>query len=251
MISLNHKCRNVSLGGPGLLIGMSVLAVASIVSMKASGEAKATGTEGRNMLERMCWAGECVYQSVHKGYQVAVILSPESGKHVASAIFDNESVAGIEGFARANRERAQEVFVRHSEVKTMVTFARPLSFDEFRDLMSQQGITVHEFAIRSIENGMRATTFGRPDGNDIAPQARYEMMAGAGDEFKGFIWAEATLTSAGYNHLAASPDVYLLDITEALVRDELAGRFTGLEVIRHSPYWNMEDLGLTREKSGK
>lgn len=192
----------------------------------------------------------CVYQANHGTY--SVIVSPLEGnsqKYRAGVAFDERSISGINAFAQANRDLAPDVFARHSIARTMVTFSRPLSFEDFRELLSRSDITVHEFGIRNrAANGQRTTTYGQPRGADIAPERQYKSMVPTGEVFEGFFYADLTLTADSYAMLAASQDVYLLDITDALVRDKVSGRFDIQEVYRSSPYWNMEDLGLVKSR---
>jgi hypothetical protein len=131
----------------------------------------------------------------------------------------------------------------------LVTFSRPLSFAEFNGLITQSGITVHEVGARNRDaQGNRTTAFGRPDSRNLTDEAAYQSMLPSGEKFVGFFSADVTLTAATYAKLAQSPDVYLLDVTDALARDELKGRYDLVDVHRSSPFWTMEDLGLAKQQ---
>lgn len=188
----------------------------------------------------------CAFQRNYGAYTVIVSASEgNTEKYRAGVTFDSRSVRGITTFNEKNRAEAASVFAKHETVRTIVTFSRPLSFDEFRKLLEEPGITVHEFTIRNISaDGNRTTTFGQARRGDVAPEHLYESMLPDGEKFQGFFSADVTLQADNYANLAKSPDVYLLDITDALVRDDLGDQYELIEVFRSSPYWDMEDLGL-------
>jgi hypothetical protein len=229
-----------------ILLGFAAVAVA-LSSPGSSIMAGRIGIPGLlGLLGLLCQ--NCAYQANHGAYSVTVSpLEGSSGKYGAGVVFDERTVSGINAFSQANRELSPSVFARHSTVRTMVTFSRPLSFDDFRKLMSHSEITVHEFGIRNrTVDGQRTTAYGEPRGAEIAPGHLYTSVVPTGEVFEGFFYADVTLTSRSYAALAASPDVYLLDITDALVRDEVRGRYDIQDIYRTSPYWNMEDLGLVK-----
>ncbi|HEX8217788.1 MAG TPA: hypothetical protein VF914_01100 [Chloroflexia bacterium] len=195
---------------------------------------------------------ECVFRADHGAYQVGIMppqANAKSRRYQASVVYDDQTLSGIEAYVAANRNSAKEAFAQGSTVRALITFARPMPFEAFRALMNRPGVTVHEFAIRSIDStGQRVTTFGMPDREEIAPAEHYSRMAGKDDILQGFISAEVTLDFAAYNSLSASSDVYLIDITDALVRKEVRGRYDEIDVMRFSPYWKLEDLGIVKGK---
>lgn len=189
----------------------------------------------------------CRYQANHQTYQVMVTDSDAgANKYSAGVMYDTSSAAGINAYVQANKTQAPTVFAKHATLKALVTFARPLSFDEFRKLMGHSGITVESFGIRGIDpDGTRSTIFGKPKGADIAGEKVWQDVKG-NSKFKGFFSANATLNAGAYGTLTQSADVYLVDIMDAAVRDEVTSQYSPNNVQLKSPYWDMEDLGMVK-----
>jgi hypothetical protein len=223
-----------------LIFGIVPLAVVALLPQVSAGAGR--------LLSMAC--SNCAYRADHGTYVVSA--SPRDhnpNRYYGGVTFDERSVEGITAFARMNREAAPALFARHDSVRTLVTFSRPLSFAEFNGLITQSGITVHEVGARNRDaQGNRTTAFGRPDSRNLSDEAAYQSMLPSGEKFVGFFSADVTLTAATYAKLAQSPDVYLLDVTDALARDELKGRYDLVDVHRSSPFWTMEDLGLAKQQ---
>lgn len=234
-----------------LSLGLLAAVALGIVTAKAPVSARAGGDKP-TLAEIACRNG-CVYQSDHGSYYTGVqAMTTKLGKlkHGAVANYDERSVEGIKAFAQANRDYGKEAFARNGEIRALVTFSRPLPANRFRTLIGRPDVTVQRLTIRSVVDGVRVTTFGTPDNGDAAGEQSLKRMGGKGAEagnLKGVISAEVTLTASGYQGLISSPDVYMIDLSDAMIRNELAGQYEPLDVILNSPYWFMENLGMVKE----
>lgn len=189
----------------------------------------------------------CRYQANHQTYQVMVTDSDAgANKYSAGVMYDTSSAVGINAYVQENKAQAPAVFGKHATVKTLVTFTRPLSFDAFRKLTGQPGVTVQSFGIRGMDpDGTRSTIFGQPKGADLAGEQVWKDVKG-NSNFKGFFSVTATLNAAAYAALNKAPDVFLVDLMDAVVRDEVTDHYSPENVQLKSPYWDMEDLGMVK-----
>jgi hypothetical protein len=189
----------------------------------------------------------CVYHTDHGLYQVNV--SPSSGtqaKYVARIPIKVFDVSDMEAFVRFNREHAEEVFSRHDKVRAVVTFSRLLTFEEYETVMrltEGSDIIVRSTCVLSSSNG-RAETLNVPG----LSREQVDSLVVRGT-FRGIFCVDADLDAGAYKDLASSADVYLLDLTDVLAREELNGRYDPLEVIIDSPFFLMQDLRLAKDSN--
>lgn len=170
--------------------------------------------------------------------------------------FDVTSVEGIQAYVEVVNNIGMDAFSEVDAVPALVTFARPVPFDEFVLLMEASGAEVVSYQIRVIQSdGYRATIGGSPDpdGTILNPHTATSLVenqkrSGRTADVPGVFEAEVVVDSDAYQTLTLSDTVFLVDVMRAVgaavARDQgmLVVEMQDVDLLR--PYWHMEDLGI-------
>lgn len=239
--NLHHRVLYV-LGGVmlcALLIGVLVSQVSAMSPMIAQ-----PTKEQSNVHEQLDGWG---YVAATDGNQTSVIV-----------LYEELTQSGVKAFDEANRRLANQVA---GPVSVSVVFQRPLSVDEFKELVQQTKLSIQSYTMRAVDvAGTRITIDGAPDGNTLVPQGMLErMLSHAKDDFSGFtfkgiITVEATANPAQLRKLLADERVFTTDVSRAVAtehaRAKLAAHNPNVAQLPTSSrlatplYWVMEDVGL-------
>lgn len=171
--------------------------------------------------------------------------------------YDKQSVGGLRAFAVANAALARQLQASGvTRADVVVTFKRPLSLDEFANLAADHGLKVGNYTLRmTAANGQRWTVGGAPVDRELIPRSfldreiAFVRSKAPEATLDGVVDATISLDMAQYAKLHAVPDVFLIDVTAAVVLQELRQRNSRLEerkltVDASRPYWFMENQGL-------
>lgn len=188
-------------------------------------------------------------------------LREEDGFVLTKVRYDDNSVAGIKAYAKANEGMAQRLIARgQASLEVEITFRRLLSADEFREVITRSGVplsrisTYHMRAIGS--DGQWLTMGGTPTNSELISQAAVidRQMANIrrhvpDAQFQGVAYLEATITPDEYQRLLAHESVFMIDVTKSEIRVALQGIVPingahGLGVLSAKPFWAMQRLGL-------
>jgi hypothetical protein len=161
--------------------------------------------------------------------------------------FSDASIGDLQSYATANRALLPEVASLGGRAEVAITFVHTLNPDQFRAWARSKGIEATLVELRSSAPGStgRATIgiVGTPD--DPLPQDR---LASHNLPIHGVYAVRGTVEAGRLAEIAADQQVFLVDVTPAWVRNDLAreGIREGIHprVNVKSPFWQMEELGL-------
>lgn len=172
------------------------------------------------------------------------------GAYVMETTYDMSSVGSIKAFAAENRQLAATLMEPGESVQVKVTFRRAIAPEEYRSWAQQTGFVPSMGVLRYLD--MANTRGGAgfaPEGDDVIPEAyiRPERFQ-PGGRLQGVFIALGTITTDRLRDLVGHKDVFLADVTPAIVRNEIAqmvgnSEFS-LEPAIDSPFWFMENYGL-------
>lgn len=182
----------------------------------------------------------------------------EQGSSATIAIsYEHTTLAGLRAFKQANLELAKQLRSTgtHS-YEALVTFNRPLSLNEFTDLVAKNNLSAKTYTLRMIApDGQRWTIFGAPEGGVLVPEERLNTQKGfilehaQGAAFSGVVDVELSLDASQYDTLQNLEGVFLVDVTRTLAKQDTMQSMVGVAersiyVDAPHPYWFMEDIGL-------
>lgn len=175
----------------------------------------------------------------------------------AAIVYDRGSAERIEQYVSASRAVGSKAFSERATLPVLLTFNKPIGFEEFTALMKGSNAQVTSFRIRTINpDGSGGTLGGRPepDGTIVSPEHvralldRQQARVGQAPTIAGIFDAEIIIDIAAYESLANHPQVYLVDTLRgvALVELRLANlsRIPIETVVLEGPYPALERLGL-------
>jgi len=187
----------------------------------------------------------------------------------AGVTYDYLTKEGVTEYAAFNRTALQRLTASAKEdstLATLVTFTRPLAEAEFEAFVSQYHIQVKSYTIWvDNKDGTTTTILGAPSDTELVPRLILEniltdVTARGGQEFLGWVDVNGNIPVSDLKQLADNDRVFLVDVTEALIREkftdavmEKAGipravreRVLGEELqIRRPPLaWQVRELGL-------
>lgn len=191
-------------------------------------------------------------------YQAGVVKSPEGSYLGVVIYYDFRSPDGVLAFAEGNNALATQLA---DSVDVSVMFRRPLTPEEFGELVQDTGIAVHSYVLRAVESsGQRATIFGAPDGDELVPAGMLDVVGADLAEkdtqtgMRGIITVEASASPSQLAMLLANERVFTTDVSKAVAAQRaqalLRGRgveAAGLPVDAHMLpplYWFLEDYGI-------
>lgn len=234
----------------GLRRGVTAIAIAALISLtmiSASGRSTIAEPEFPPL------AGDTLAHG--EGW---TLRTEEFEGNVAAGIvfssYDRESLLAYADAARANVDAA---FAQHEIVPALLTFQRPIPVEEFPNLIDRPGATTISYHIRTIEpDGRRGTIGGapEPDGTLLDMDhltdftLRQEAKGASPLRVLGVIDVEVAVDRSAYEALSKLDDVFLVDLTRAVVVDLLPAQFRQQvpisEVHLEPLYWHLEDAGL-------
>jgi hypothetical protein len=178
----------------------------------------------------------------------------------AQVWYDMSSVAALKSFAAANQAIAAQIKGSDTPIDVAVTFRAPLPLDTFRPWAKSTGMKVDAVDIRTTTaTGERGTIGIFPHADDPLPQAALDgqLASASGKVGKlsvgGVTTVHGSIRSSSVAQLMADNQVFLVDVTAAVIRAEFASAgivaadqlpAARLIVISPPPFWQMEELGL-------
>lgn len=189
------------------------------------------------------------------------LAAPDSDNLNITVNYEKLTAAGIRAFGEANRKLVEQV---HGQVVVSVVFRRPLSVDEFKDLVRKSGLKVENYTMRAVDGtGGRITIQGTPNAGDLVPQEMFNTMLAnvqsrsQGATFKGIVTVDATATQAQLKQLLADERVFTTDVSQARATERARAALAA-----HNPaqaqlpahtrlaaplYWFMENTGVAEK----
>jgi hypothetical protein len=188
------------------------------------------------------------------GWQYDAFFDRTSGVINARSDFQWNTAASAVSSVAAHRRMAGELIRQGFPLEGTVVFRRPLSQTEFELFVAATEMEVVDYTMRYVnELGQRVTIFGTPSPEALVRAVDLEFALrdlterDPGD-FKGWIEVRGIVPSAGYNILKSDPNVFIFDVTRAVVRTAFEGEpeidGATLELVQPQAYWLLEDLGL-------
>ncbi|MFW6135949.1 MAG: hypothetical protein ACOC7N_03915, partial [Chloroflexota bacterium] len=175
----------------------------------------------------------------------------------AGVTYSMRTPEGIRGYVEANERLVAEVFANPKRwVPVEITFDRPVGLDAFRALVAQANMRVDRYELRGFEaDGRTVSVGGGPADGVLIPEKRLQEFADRAArrsrayELAGVYLVVGEIDKAGYEVLSADDDVFLIDVTKSVAREEIA-RATDRTIPANqinviSPYVALEHLGLT------
>lgn len=171
----------------------------------------------------------------------------------------------LQSYQALNQAFASKLGAKSGEVEVYVTFRTYVAADQYREWARTYDLRVEQTQLRFVdEYGLDATIeiVGQPQDpipSDILDR-ELNMLTERGrlKSLQGVYFARAMVDTSKLLQLITDPSVYLVDVTPNVVREELkaqnmAGAEQSLvEVVPHSPFWNMEhDLNLVPNARSK
>lgn len=177
-----------------------------------------------------------------------------SGRVYADIRYDNDSVASLKAYAKANRQLADQLAAQGSQADVYITFNRFVTPEEFRVWAPARGLSIERSDLRTMGPDGREGTLGHrahPYDKEIQPLDRLDEFLEPGWTVRGVYWTVATVDTARLPELASDSLVFLADVTSNVARNDLvAAGWLGAEEASISvnggepPFGSMEDLGL-------
>jgi hypothetical protein len=164
--------------------------------------------------------------------------------------YDHDTVNDLKNYVAANKALIPPVETIGGRVEVAVTLTQPMQPEKFREWAKQNGLQVKQAQLAS--GGSTIGVMGTAD--DPLPQASIDKFPYAG--LNGVLGAYATVEAQRLSTIASDPQVFLLDVTPAWTRRELAqsGIAEALEsdtdVYVDLAYGWMERLGIVATPTG-
>ncbi len=166
----------------------------------------------------------------------------------ADVHFPKQSVHDLETFAAVNRALIPDVSRLDSQPHIVITMRTPTNPEQFRSWALNHGlqVQVNGLLVRNFQHELSAGAIaGEP--TDPLPLDRLQSFSAPG-RLLGVFGARATIPAAQLRSLAADPQVFIVDITEAIVRHDLEihniPRSQQGVVATESVIYDMDKLGL-------
>ena len=172
----------------------------------------------------------------------------------ATVNYKHEAVADILAYAKANQALHTEVANQGGQLEVAVTFVYPVEADWFRAFAKENGFQVQTAQIRIGAPGTSGSGTMSISGtaDDPLPQENIDNVAMGffSNSMGGVFGAYGTVDAQKLGQMASEPRVFLVDVTPAWVRHDLARN--GFDVDKDMqepvtvdlPYGWMERLGL-------
>lgn len=194
-----------------------------------------------------------------KNHGTWVHTTSQTGSNSAqvSIAFDHTSVQALKAFAQSNTDIAKTLNIPGTTLDARITFNHPLSVDEFKKFVADNGLNVSGYSIRvTAPDGTRWTIVGTPTGSDLVSQSHLNnYVAGVQQQapnatLNGVIDVTASFSAPRYTALQAVPGVFLIDVSRTVAKQEAIAALPAtfdpkkLTIDEGPVYWYMENLGL-------
>lgn len=139
-----------------------------------------------------------------------------------------------------NKELISE---KKSDIKTTITFSKPIDFKKLKDYTKKHSINLYEVVIRGIQpDGTRTTLFA---GNDANQEMVISTIEGKGDTFVGAVAIKGYVDAKDLQSIMDNSLTYLADTSNDAqqVRSNANVNIIGTKFINHIA-WQLEDLGV-------
>jgi hypothetical protein len=185
-----------------------------------------------------------------------ILIGGEGGSTRAYISYDHQSVEGIKAYVDANKKLVNDVFTNSSDsFPVEVTFSRPVEIEDFEKLIVSSRMDVARFEIRGLQADGRSVTVGGAPGAELVPRAKLLEFSQRASErgfpfaVEGVYFVVGKVNHDGYDMLAASDHVFMIDLTKIKAQEGVRTAFSidipADRFMVQSPYVFLEAHGLT------
>jgi hypothetical protein len=238
-------------------IRIVVIVLAGImVTVLVGGQPKDVDADTLNKTAQSSATSSKVVEETLTGLKYSGGLGDDGVVHVLVS-FDGKTANGLKAFDKANRELVKEV---QGTIAVSVVFQRPISIDEFKEIVQASGIKVKSYDIRAVENdGTRITVNSVPSSvsGELVPAGMLNQAMNAwkskpkGATFKGIIDVDAVATQDQIKKLLNDKRIFTTEIARSVTAQRIVSK-VGLNsliptqgYLSDGPlYWQLEETGL-------
>lgn len=114
----------------------------------------------------------------------------------------------------------------HKNVPATVTFNKPLSKNELKNIVENNKLDVESFTIRTVHaDGTTGTIVGVPSENELIPEDTLnEFLEESNAEYVGIYAIEGNVSTDAndFDALQNDENIYLTDVSENIIKDEVS-----------------------------